>query len=417
MLRERPISATLLWCILGLVVIGLVMVYSASYATISAKAAERAAQQQQQALVMGLEMAPPPPPDSAALFKKQVLAAIAGVLLLLLLACASYQRLRTLALPLLLLALAAQALVLKFGTVVNGSRRWFDLGLFSFQPSEFTKFALVLAGAALLSANRRWLRTPRGFAACAGVLVVFAGLIAWQDLGTAVALVVGSMGLFLAAGAKLRHLALFSLIGLACATGLVVKEPYRFERIYAWLYPSKASLEGAYQLTHCKIALGAGGLIGRGLCESREKFAYLPAADTDCIFAILGEETGLLGTLVVLGLFFAVGYLGTKAAQSAPDSFAALLAAGSVAMICGQATLNIAVVTGMVPTTGVPLPFISAGGSSLLFTLASAGLILNVSRGGELIRPASLEALRTAGRSQRRSSGQHRRHRAVGSER
>jgi len=394
MRRERPPNVYLLCCVLALLAVGLTMVYSASYAKASVYSETGG--------------------DGAFYAKKQILAALVGLLILCTVQALSYRCLRRLSYPTFILAVGALLLVLVIGTVSQGARRWFSLGFVSFQPSEFAKLAIVLAGARFLSQERTYFRTAQGFAVCSGVLLMVAGLIAKEDLGTAVALVLGTLVLFYIAGARRQHLVTLGVVMVLAGALCVAIEPYRFDRIYAWLYPQRTSLQGSYQANHSLIALGSGGPLGRGLCESREKYFYLPAASTDCIFAVLGEELGLAGTLTVLTLFLCIAYQGAVAARAASDRFSSLLAAGATAMICCQALLNMAVVTGLLPTTGVPLPLISYGGTSLVITLANAGLILNVSRGASLPAISRRRAVSRAPGYQRRGSGLHRRRPVMG---
>jgi len=271
--------------------------------------------------------------------------------------------------------------VLIVGVEVHGARRWFDLRLFHFQPSELAKLVVVIAAARFFAdrpgqmGRLRAILAPTVMAAAVGLLIVLE-----HDLGTAVGLVFGLMVLFNLGGARARDLALIGAVGAAAAAVCILMEPYRLERVLSWLNPDEAALGGAYQMSHSKIALGSGGLFGRGLCESRQKYFYLPAASTDCILAILGEEMGFIGCAAVLALFGWIAYRGMTIAHRSGDAFASLLAAGITAMLVIQVALNVAVVTGIIPTTGVPLPLISYGGSGMVFALAGIGLIMNVSR-------------------------------------
>ncbi len=378
---------------LALTGIGIVMVYSASYAEGAANAK------------MG----------SAFFVNKQLEAAAAGMVALAVTLGMSYRRLRQLSYPMLMAAIALLVAVLVVGVELMGAKRWLPLGPVQFQPSEFAKVALVLAGARFLSENRSYFRTTQGFVNTALVLGLVTVLIAKEDLGTAVALALGMMALFYLGGARKKHLAGLVVAAVLGAAVLIAFEPYRADRIIAWWHREDTAMTGSYQSNHAIMALGSGGLLGRGLCESREKFFYLPEASTDCIFAVIGEELGLVGALGVLGLFCWLGAHGYRVARKAPDEFSALVAGGATAMICGQALLNIAVVTGAIPTTGVPLPFISYGGTSLVFTLANAGLILNVSRGA--VKPGQRTARRVkseGARFERRGGGLHRRRPVMG---
>jgi len=385
--RERPLNLAFLGAVLVLVCIGIVMVYSASYAKASVYETQTGG-------------------DSAYYLKRQLLWAAVGFLVLFLVQALPYRWLRHAAYPLAVMTMFALVLVLFVGKEAQGARRAFDLGSFCFQPSELAKVAVVLAGGAFLSRNRPYLRTSAGFVVCCVVLSITALLIAVEDLGTATALVAGGLGLFFLAGARRKHILAYIGLCVLAAVIMVKAEPYRMVRITEWLHG------GSYQLQHAKMALGTGGPLGRGLCESREKYFYLPASSTDCIYAVIGEELGLAGTVGVLGLFLFLGWQGLAIARAAPHDFASLLAGGATVMVVAQALLNMAVVTGLAPTTGVPLPFVSYGGSSLLFTMANAGLVLNASRG----KPARARDARPRPQPayERRGGGLHRRRPVVG---
>jgi cell division protein FtsW len=200
------------------------------------------------------------------------------------------------------------------------------------------------------------------------------------DLGTAIVIMALAFLMCHFAGAKARHLAVYALVGLVFICIAIKAEPYRGKRLAAWRNPENAALTSGYQLRHSVIALGAGGPIGRGLGESREKYSYLPAAETDCIFAIIGEELGLIGTWGTLALFGLLLWRGMTVSARAHDPFFALVGAGVTSMLILQVMINVAVVTGLAPTKGQPLPFVSYGGSSLIFSMAAIGLLLNISR-------------------------------------
>jgi cell division protein FtsW len=287
--------------------------------------------------------------DSFYLVKRQTVAAIVGAVAMLVMARLSMERVRELAYG--AAALAAVSL------------------------------AVVLAAARFAIDNPRRMRTLKGLMAPLGMAAGLAALVVVEpDLGTAVVIMALAFVVCHFAGARARHLGAYMAGGIALVVVAIVAEPYRLKRIEAWVKPHETSLTSGYQLRHSVIALGAGGVIGRGLGESREKYAYLPAAETDCIFAIVGEETGLLGTWGLLALFALLVWRGMTASLRAADPFAALVGAGVTSLIALQVMINVAVVTGMAPTKGAPLPFVSYGGSSLILAMAAVGLLLNVSR-------------------------------------
>jgi len=269
-----------------------------------------------------------------------------------------------------------------FGVQANGATRWIAAGPIQLQPSELAKIALVLYGAALLAKRPRTVASLGEMMPYLVVSGLVGGLIVIEpDLGTAMVVAFAVSALLIAGGAQLRHLAIIAgVIGLFALMAIVI-EPYRQARLTSFLNPGGDVGGTGFQGTQATIALGSGGLFGVGLGESVQKAFYLPEAHTDMIAAVIGEEVGLLGLAVLVGLFGLFGYAGFRIAQKAPDRYGKLLAAGLTAMILSQATLNLFAVLGLAPLTGVPLPFVSYGNSSLIVTLAAAGLILNVSRG------------------------------------
>jgi cell division protein FtsW len=267
------------------------------------------------------------------------------------------------------------------GKEVNGSRRWIGLGPMNFQPSEFAKLALVICIASYAALRKADIKDPLyGLAPILAVTSVLGALVAHEDLGTAVSLVMTGLIMAFVAGAQKRHLAIFCLVG-AIGFGLFVSQKkYRMERVQAFMDPWKHYHGPGYQPAHALIALGSGGLTGKGIARGSQKFLYLPAEHTDYIFATVGEETGLAGSLGLLGLFAFFIVRGLTIAHRTRDRFGSLLASGLTSMLAVQALLNVAVVTSSVPATGVPLPFVSYGGSSLVFTLLSVGLIQSVAQ-------------------------------------
>ncbi len=271
------------------------------------------------------------------------------------------------------------------GRAGMGARRWLGFGPVRFQPSEFAKVALVifLARYSELARGRIRQLVP-GFVVPVGVVCLLGGLIAIEDLGTAITVVGTGIVMLLMMGAQPRHLG--GVIGGAAVLGVlaILVEGYRMKRIAAWVslifHPLAIHQGDAYQPWLGLVALGSGGVFGQGIMRGNTKHMYLPAGHTDYIFATVGEECGLLGTLAILTLFGCLIIRGLTIAHRTRDWFGSLLAAGLTCSIGIQTVLNVAVVTCLIPCTGVPLPFISYGGSSLLFTAVSAGLILSVSQ-------------------------------------
>ena len=273
--------------------------------------------------------------------------------------------------------------VLVAGTTVNGATRWIGSGFLQIQPSEIAKVALVLYGADLLARKPKRARSIEGFMPFLLVVAAAAGLIMLQpDMGTTMVLTFAVGATLIAAGARPRDLGLLACGLAAVALLMAVIEPYRMARLTSFLDPGADAGGAGFQAAQAKIALGSGGLFGVGIGNGVQKAFYLPEAHTDMITAVIGEELGLVGILGVVGLFAMFGFAGFKVAQNAKDVYGKVLVAGLTSLILVQATINLFAVMGLAPLTGVPLPFVSYGNSSLLTSLFAVGLILNVARGG-----------------------------------
>lgn len=266
------------------------------------------------------------------------------------------------------------------GHRISGAARWIDLGILSFQPSELLKFTTILFLAKYLADHKARLGDFwRGLVPPLLLIGAVAAIIIIQpDLGTTLAVIVPAFCLLFLAGAELKQLGGLALLGLLGLVGLSVSSPYRLRRLLAYLDPWQDPRGIGYQIIQSLLAIGPGGIFGRGLGASRQKILYLPQQFTDFIFAILCEELGLIGGVVVVGLFVALTLRGYKIAREAPDDFTGLLAAGLVSWLVWQALINLLVVVGLVPTTGIPLPFISYGGTAIVVELFSVGIILKI---------------------------------------
>jgi len=269
------------------------------------------------------------------------------------------------------------------GVYLNGSRRWLNIAGMSFQPSEVAKIASVLYLASTLSFRLK--QVEKLFRGIIPLLIVpgimFLLILEQPNLSTAGSIVIVAVLMMLLAGAKWHHLGLMGAAGLVVGSIYAWIEPYRRERLLSFRDPFAQMSDEGYQLSQSLIAIGSGGLFGRGLGQGRQKFSFLPYPESDFIFAIVGEDFGLFGCTIVILLFVAFAFAGMRIAVSCPDRYGCLLAAGLTAMITVQAALNIAVVIGVMPTTGLPLPFFSAGGTSVSLLMAATGIILSVSRG------------------------------------
>ncbi|HET8955519.1 MAG TPA: putative lipid II flippase FtsW [Solirubrobacterales bacterium] len=273
--------------------------------------------------------------------------------------------------------------VLVAGTEVNGATRWLGGGFLQVQPSELAKVALVLYGADLLARKPKRVRSLEGIMP---LLLVVGGsslLIMLQpDMGTTMVIAFSVGAMLVAAGARPVDLGKIALAIGGLALVMAVVEPYRMARLTSFLHPTADASGAGFQAAQAKIALGSGGFLGDGLGNGVGKAFYLPEAHTDMISAVIGEELGMVGITAVVGLFAMFGYAGLKTAQKAKDVYGKILVAGLTSLVLVQAIINLFAVMGMAPLTGVPLPFVSYGNSSLMATLLAVGLILNVARGG-----------------------------------
>jgi cell division protein FtsW len=321
--------------------------------------------------------------DSAFYLKRTLLFGALGLLVMHLTARHGLQLVRRLTPAILGLSFFLLVAVLAVGTTVNGSTRWIGSGFLQIQPSELAKVALILYGADMLARKPKLVRSLSGLMPYLLVVGVAALLIvAEPDLGTTLVLCFAVCATLIAAGARIRDLALIGA-GLACFALLMTAiEPYRMARLTGFLNPGADAAGAGFQAAQAKIALGSGGIFGVGIGNGVQKAFYLPEAHTDMISAVIGEELGLVGIVGVVGLFSLFGYAGLQVAKKAKDRYGKILVAGLTSLILVQATINLFAVMGLAPLTGVPLPFVSYGNSSLLATLFAVGLILNVARGG-----------------------------------
>ncbi len=362
----------LLGAVVALLILGALMVYSASF------------------VVAHNEFH-----DDLYFLTRQVLWIVVGALCMGLVARSDYHRWRrfsTLALGVCLVTLVL-VMVPGLGVTSYGAQRWLQLGpLPPVQPSEFAKLALVLYMSDWLAQKGKQVgEFAYGAIPFVIVLGIVAGLVMLEpDLGTTIIIMATAISLFFIAGANLLHFLLGLVLASLGALWFVVTASYRMDRITAFLDPWRDQQGAGWHTIQTLIALGSGGLTGLGLGASRQKFYYVPNAHTDTIFAIIGEEIGFVGTLLVLLLFAVFAWRGLLAASRAPDTYGRLLATGATCMIVWQALVNIAVVTNTAPYTGVTLPFVSFGGSSIVVSLVATGLIISVSRG----KPAAEPVLR-----------------------
>src|SRR5215212_8280788 len=375
--RKRPVEYSILYtATLCLLAGGAVMVYSASSA---------------ESLLSG-------PGDPSYYLKRYVLFGLAGLVLLHLGSRHGLKVIRGLT-PILLFtsfALTIAVMIPGIGVTVNGATRWLGAGFLQFQPSELLKVSLVLYAAQLLSTRPGSVRTVATMAKPL-LLVVGAAcalLMKQPDMGTTMVICFAIGALLVAAGTPMRNLALIGGVLVFLATVLAIAEPYRRERLFSFLDPFADAGDSGFQAVQALTAIGSGGFFGVGLGESVQKIFYLPEAHTDMILAVIGEELGLFGILGLLALYGMIGYAGLRVAKLAADRYAKLLAAGITSLILCQATLNFFAVLGMMPLTGVPLPFISYGASNLVVLMGAMGLLLNVAATGGRAKRAARPELR-----------------------
>jgi cell division protein FtsW len=356
-------DTTLLFAVLALIIASVVMVYSSSS-------------------VVALTTY-----DDAAFFmKRQVLWALVGLVIMAVMMHLDHrlfcdQRI-VIALVVVSLVLLAATLIPGIGREVNGSRRWLKLGMVSFQPSELAKLALIIYLSYFIAKKGDRIRDfANGLMPAYVVTAVFLLFAIRQpDFGAAVTFSLVACILLFAGGARILHLTGTVLAALPFAYAAVAYKAYRMRRILAFLDPWSDPHGSGHQIIQSFLALGSGGIFGRGLGEGRQKLLFLPERHSDFIYAVIGEELGLMGTLAVLALFLIILWRGARICLQASEPFSRLLALGITMLVCLQGMINMAVVTGLLPTKGIALPLVSYGGSSLVITLAAMGLLLNISR-------------------------------------
>ncbi len=385
MTRRQLEQRLLVLVTLGLVAFGLVMVFSATSA--SAAIGEG---------------------DPMRFLVKQGAYAVVGIVLLALLSRFDYHALRTLAPLMLVGALALCIAVLVLAPPVNGARRWFLLGPVSFQPSELAKIAVLVWVCAVL-ARRRGPSTLGELMRPIGIVVAtFAVLILLEpDLGTTIALCLGVAGVLAVSGVPARVLLAAGMLATALGTVAIWLEPYRRARLLSFLDPWQDPEGAGFQTVQAIIGIGSGGITGSGLGEGVQKIFYLPEAHTDMIFAVVGEELGFVGSVLVVGAFAVFAWAGYRIALTCRDPFGKRLAAGITTLVCGQAVVNLGAVLAIAPLTGIPLPFVSYGGSSLVLLLCSVGVLLNIAVNERVVEARVRDRGRRDGRA--RPSGTRRR--------
>jgi cell division protein FtsW len=360
-------TTSLVFCVASLLALGMVMLYSSSMAD-----------KGMHYLVM------------------QLLWCSVGLVTCVMAAGLDYRLLKKFAWPILAVALILLVLVLvpHIGTKVNGARRWFKYGGFRFEPSELAKIALIITIAWYGERFQRQMHTLKKGIAYPGALIAMALALIFiePDRGTTILMASVTGTMLLIAGVQWKFIippVLMALVGLAFS---LLHDPMRTKRIFAWLHPEEHKMDIGYQANQAMLALGAGGWTGVGLGNSRQKLGFLPEHHTDFIFSIIGEELGLVATLLVIAAFIILVACGFYIASRSPDTFGLLLGSGITALIGLQAIINIGVVTNTLPNKGLPLPFISYGGSNLLMMLTGIGLLLSIARKARVPQTGEREA-------------------------
>jgi cell division protein FtsW len=312
---------------------------------------------------------------------KQIIWVIIGSVGMIGLAHFDYRRLQKISRPLLIAAVVLLMMVLVIGVKKGGARRWLVFGPLNFQPSEIAKLVMVIVLADYLDRKKSKMKSWKGLAPVLAIMGVLVGLIGLEpDLGTPILMVSVGFCLLYTAGARLSHVFLLCGSVVPLVVIEILRKPYRLTRLHQYFASWGDIHSGSYQLNQSILALGSGGFFGKGLAQSQMKLLYLPEAHTDFIFPIVGEELGYIGTMGLAAIFFIVALRGWQISRESQDYFGSLLALGITWLITFQTLLNMGVATGLLPTKGLPLPFVSFGGTSLVFNLAGIGILLNISR-------------------------------------
>ncbi len=362
MSTKRGIDGIFLTIVLTLVIVGLFIFSSASLGLLARDGARL----------------------SAIAYKQVIIGIVGGFSALFVFSRIHYKTWRKAALPLFIVSLTLTALVFapKIGFSSGGAHRWIHLGFITFQPSELLKLGFVVYLAAILSAGRRdmssWTEGLLPFLSILGMVSIL--LLKQPDTGTLMVFVAAGSAMYFAAGGSWKHFLAMIMLGVVALAGLVYMRPYVKERITTFLDPSQDTLGSSYQIQQALIAIGSGKSFGRGFGQSVQKFSFLPEPIGDSIFAVAAEEFGFTGSIAIIALFILFTLRGLKIAAQAPDMFSMLLATGIVMHIAAQSFINIAAMLGLIPLTGVPLMFISHGGTALLIGLCEIGILLNISK-------------------------------------
>lgn len=326
--------------------------------------------------------------DSFFYMKKQVLGAILGGAAMVGMTYCNYKILDKLKLSILIISLILLGVVFIPGVGLSnfGANRWIDLPGFTIQPSEIAKFAFIIFSAGYMAKNQHKMQSFKGLLPILGVGGIIALLIILEpNMSVTICVIAIMLVMLFLGGARIKHFAILSIPLIAIIPILIIMEPYRMNRLVAFLNPWASPLNEGFQLIQSYYSLGSGGFFGLGLFNSRQKYLFLPFSESDFIFSIIGEELGLIGSILTIAVFCVIIYRCIRIAVASPDRLGCYLAGGVAAIIAIQVAINIAVVTGSIPPTGLPLPFVSAGSSSLVVFMGGIGIVQNVSRHSSVI--------------------------------
>lgn len=364
-IREKS-DLLLLYAVLGLIIFGLIMIASAGIGYSRVRFG-----------------------DEYFFFKRQLFfGVLPGLLIMAIIKNIDYRVWKKLAAPFFFVSIVSLILVFVpgIGARIYGANRWITFGSFSFQPAEMLKISLILYLAAWLESKKESIGDfYEGLVPFIMIVAMVSFLLIKQpDIGTLGVVILIAMSIFFVSGAKISHIFLMGVGGLMALLALIKFESYRMDRLMVFLSPELDPRGIGYQINQALLAIGSGGFFGVGLGHSLQKFNYLPEPVGDSIFAIIGEELGIVGCSILIMLFLFVATRGLYIAKKAPDMFGRLIATGIVAWIFFQAFINIAAISGLIPLTGIPLPFISYGGTSIIFLLTGSGILLNISKQSNL---------------------------------
>lgn len=362
MSKSNSVDSKLLFTLLALVVFGLVMIASAGISYSQARFG-----------------------DCYYFFKRQLFfGVLPGLLVLFVAQKINYNFWKKVSLPFFVLSIFFLILVFvpDMGSKIYGASRWLKLGFFSFQPSEMLKFSIIIYLAAWLEKRTEKVKDLYEGVAPFLVIIGFVSflLIKQPDIGTLGVIILIAISIFFISGAKIYHMTIMGIAGFLALVAIIKTESYRMDRFLVFLHPELDPQGIGYQINQALLAIGSGGIFGVGLGHSLQKFNYLPEPVGDSIFAIIGEEIGLVGSVALILLFGYFAWRGFRIIKNAPDRFSKLVAVGIVAWIIFQAFVNMGAISGLIPLTGLPLPFVSYGGTSMVFLMLASGILLNISR-------------------------------------